>query len=190
MNEDIYRRSINTTGYGTKPRDAEEGVAGYTAPTWDDLHPYSRDGSDLIIVDEGTLVDDIEQYLRFLENKDVAELSLADIDTELIEDAARIEAELKARLDAMSEEDTLFAHAIQDWTLEELRKHEAERGYAHEQGSDESYLETVEVLETLLDQLVAEDEDARLIALTDVWREETLAELRTAKLQSYYELVA
>lgn len=148
------------------------------------------EGDDLAVYVEAPTLEEIqtliEQAEKYLEQQT---LSRERVDM-MLDDAEVTHRVLERRLDEMSETDKLYAEALQDWVLEDLRRKESERGEVYEQGSEESHRATVNTLEKLLMQLEDEKEDPRLIELAQVWRKETLAELSIARLRELYRLAA
>lgn len=108
----------------------------------------------------------------------------------LHQEAVTMRDELKQRLDELSEKDEARAHAIQDWTLAELEQRIAERGYDYAETDERTYHETVDVLDTLVDELKEDNEDKKLIALARAWRDEVSAELTVKQVESAYGLAA
>ncbi len=104
--------------------------------------------------------------------------------------AADLQGGLEQKLDAMKEQDRLFATAVQDWVIKELYRREIERGSEYEHTSEESYLETIDVIESLAIELEHDDEDPALIALAQTWRLETIAELSSERVKKLYALAA
>lgn len=171
---------------------------------------YSDDGSDLYIPDRNKEIGHAEELLNnavkrvedLTRANEYRELDPHDIDEKVLLDAHVAQEEFQRRLDEMSEQDQLFSGAIQDWTIEELGTREAERGYMYKQGSKDSYLETIAVLDQLMIELTDDQsgseikdvdmllENERLIEMVQMWRKETLAELTQVQLRELYDLAA
>lgn len=98
--------------------------------------------------------------------------------------------ELKERLDLLSEQDKLYAQAVQDWTMTELERRIEARGYDYDQSDERTYLETMNVLDNLVQELVKDGEDDKLIELASTWRSEVAAELTVHSIQDAYRLAA
>ena len=109
---------------------------------------------------------------------------------DLADEAEIMRDELKERLEALSEQDTLVAHAVQDWTMEELQRRIEARGFDYDQHDERSYLETMDVLDNLVQELTRDDEDEKLIELAATWREEVAAELTVHSVRDTYRLAA
>ncbi|HMS93335.1 MAG TPA: hypothetical protein PKD28_02990 [Candidatus Saccharibacteria bacterium] len=98
--------------------------------------------------------------------------------------------ELKERLDLLSEQDKLYAQAVQDWTMTELERRVEARGYDYDQSDERTYLETMDVLDNLVYELAKDEEDDKLIELASTWRSEVAAELTVHNIRDAYRLAA
>jgi len=150
--------------------------------------PYDLTGSDLYVADPEEMLPNIEEYLARLEEAvDTQRVSRTDIDESVQLEARLACDQYKARLDEMSQEDRRYARGLQGWVLQELKLRQDERGEAFEQGSNESYLETITVLDAVIAELETEKEDPKLIKLAEVWRSETQAELVVHKVEALHQ---
>lgn len=98
--------------------------------------------------------------------------------------------ELKERLELLSEQDKLYARAVQDWTMTALERRIEARGYDYDQSDVRTHLETIDVLDDLIDELSKDVEDEKLIVLASTWRNEVAAEVTMHTIQDAYRLAA
>lgn len=105
---------------------------------------------------------------------------------DLEHEAKLMRDDLKERLDELSEQDALFAHAVQDWTMTELERRIEVRGYDYDQSDERTYLETMDVLDGLIEELERDEEDEKLIRLATTWRQEVAAELTVSSVRDAY----
>lgn len=165
--------------------DSPDELNSYEAPL------YSLSGSDLDLESPEKVLSELETYLEWLRKKTESDhLTVRDIEVSLLEDAEYVQQEFQRRLDELSEQDVLFAGAVQDWVIAESRKREAARGQAYDLSSVDNYRETIAILDMLIAELQQDEEDTALIEIAKVWRQETHAELDLARLKHYYSLVA
>lgn len=95
--------------------------------------------------------------------------------------------ELKARFNALSKQDKLYAQAVQDWTLDEVKQRiEARGGQDYDQADERAYLVLIDVLNALVDELKNDGEDEKLVTLATTWREEIAAELTVHSVRDAY----
>lgn len=160
-----------------------------------ELSGYDPNGADLIVAPYSErLAYALElQRLAGLRNDRIgdgmkveAEGLLKDLEHE----AQLMREELKERLDLLSEQDKLYARAVQDWTMDELERRIEERGYDYDQSDERTYLETMDVLDDLMYELIDDEEDDKLIELASTWRSEVAAELTIHHIRDAYRLAA
>lgn len=94
----------------------------------------------------------------------------------------------------MAEIDKKYAHAIQDWVIDELKvRHPDYRDDRSDKTSEQllaDLLETIGVLDGLMVEFSEDDEDQRLIEMAQTWRLELMADVSAADLHRLYELAA
>ena len=157
-----------------------------------DQSGYDPDGSDLYVASYAErLAYALELQYRASLRKDrkgegmaaEAARSLMILETE----AQVAHEELRERLELLSEQDKLYAEAVQNWTLDELARRAEVRGKDYDQHDDAAYLEMIDVMDTMADQLIEEDEDEALIQLVTTWRDEVAAELTVRSIHEAYQ---
>lgn len=93
--------------------------------------------------------------------------------------------ELKERLELLSENDKLYAQAVQGWTMDEIKRRIEVRGYDFDQSDERVYAEMIDVLDEMVDELTEDNEDEKLITLASTWRQEVAAELTVHTIRDY-----
>ncbi len=166
---DLARRAMED-GFSTEPADRSNELEFDLTFNIEDVNPM-----------------DIDQYIENLSTEFPEASSLTLYDLEVADQAL---AQLESGLEILSNRDKQYAEAVQAWTLHSLAERELTRGYEIDHTSDDSYLETVEVLEELLKELEADNEDPRLIKIAQVWRTETLAEVSVSRIRKMFELAS
>lgn len=143
------------------------------------------DGSDLYVVSPDELIDQINEYLDSLRELEESGVYLSDraVDPEAVKRAREIKRQYEAQYAQMSEQDKLFAAAVQNWTIEEQRRREEARGFEFEHTSPESYSETITVLDELIAELEGDNEDEKLLELATTWRTELRSDLTIARIK-------
>jgi hypothetical protein len=176
--EDILLNQIANGDRGDRSYD--DGDGGY-----DELF-----GSDLYIASPTRQLEGLAARIDKIELSVVpGSLSIGYLD-DLRNHAVSIQQNLELQLNAMKVQDRVFATAIQDWVLKELSRRQADRGSEYEHTSEESYLETIDVIEHLATELEQDNEDPALISLAQTWRLETIAELSSERVKKLYVLAA
>ncbi len=178
------------------------GYGGDGRLTWADRDArYGTDGSDLYIASPGDrlerLVGDIQFLDKLLSDPNSRN---SPVDWQSLEDAAQeikmfYQTECQEMDDNMiAEHGSGYARAIQDWVMQELAaRYPNHQSSHHEEKPDElpvDLLATIDILDSLMVELTADDEDSRLLELASTWRMELLAELCQAKVQLLYRLAA
>lgn len=147
-----------------------------------DASGYDPNGADLFVASYADRLDyALERRRRADARDDRVGDGMAVEATRLLKDledeAVAAQAEWQERLDRLSEKDKLYAQAVQDWTMAELRRRVEDRGYDYDQHDEQAYLEMMDVLGQLVAELERDGEDDNLIELAATWRQEVAAEL-------------
>ena len=156
---------------------------------------YDPNGADLIIAPYSErLAYALELQRRAGERDDRIGDGMAIEATNLLKDleyeAQMACEELKERLALLSEQDRLYAQAVQDWTMDEIKRRIEVRGHDYDQADERAYLEMIDVLDTMVHELVEDNEDEKLITLATTWRQEVEAELTVHNVRDAYRLAA
>ena len=153
---------------------------------------YDPNGSDLIVAPYSErLAYALEMQHRAGERNDPVGDGMMAEATRLLRDLeyeAQVAAdELKERFNALSEQDKLYAQAVQDWTLDEVKQRiEARGGQDYDQADERASLELIDILDKLVDELKEDGEDEKLVTLATTWREEIAAELTVHSVRDAY----
>lgn len=206
----LYERGM---GYEFDPDDIEaalgNGTAGYTPPTWDELHPYAMDGSDLFIgvpssAELAKFDQEVVDYLARYNEGEVTyeELPPVDVVKAVLADTQMIYEEYDRQLKEMQVVDKQFAAGLSTWvTTERSQRAEKRGGKVYAADSPEAHEETINILDDLLLEIKQEEhgmdieavlssENARLKEMIQTWREETFAQMTMDRLHELYRLVA
>lgn len=156
---------------------------------------YDPNGADLIIAPYSErLAYALELQRRAGERDDRIGDGMAIEATNLLKDleyeAQMACEELKERLALLSEQDRLYAQAVQDWTMDEIKRRIEVRGHDYDRADERAYLEMIDVLDTMVHELVEDNEDEKLITLATTWRQEVEAELTVHNVRDAYRLAA
>lgn len=156
-------------------------------PAWhpeiDDMpecHMDDLDGSELMISSSSEMLERIDEYINavaMLQREYGAALSPDLIDQGAIAMVQEISSSARNERRMMSEKDALYAQAVQDWVIAELRQRQEARGYEYEHTSPESYAEALGVISELKQELLQDHEDPKLIAFVSTWHTEIHADL-------------
>lgn len=143
-------------------------------------HLDDLDGSELMIGSSSEMLEQIDWYMKAvaaLQHKYGAVLSPDLIDQRAIAMVQEISSSARNERRMMSEKDALYAQAVQDWVIAELRQRQEARGYEYEHTSPESYAEALGVISELKQELLQDHEDPKLIAFVSTWHTEIHADL-------------
>ena len=156
---------------------------------------YDPNGADLFVAPySDRLAYALELQRRAGERTDRVGDGMATEATNLLKDleyeAQMACEELQERLELLSEQDKLYAQAVQDWAMDEIKRRVDERGHDYDQSDERAYLEMMDVLGTMVHELVEDNEDEKLITLAVTWREEVAAELTVHNVRDAYRLAA
>lgn len=163
----------------------------------DDRFGHDPEGGDLVVEPYHKRLAaaiDWAAELKLAENDPSADQLDINFKGELIKFFNRLDVELKsnhelleARLEELSDEDRAIATALQDWVLQNLKMRAENRGHDHDPTSEDTYLETIDVLKDFEDKLEFDelesgvlavyDNKQHLLKLSEAWRYEAGAEL-------------
>ncbi len=160
-----------------------------------EMSGYDPNGSDLRVEpysDRLAYALEVQRLAGLREDRegDIMMLEATRMLQDLESEAQQMRDELKERLDELSEQDKLYAAAVQDWTVTELARRVEARGYDYDQSDERAYEETMEVLSQLVAELQQDEEDSKLIDLAATWRDEVAAELTVRNVREAYTLAA
>lgn len=150
-----------------------------------ECHLDDLDGSELMIGSSTEILKQVDEYMKAvaaLQHEYGAVLSPDLIDQRAIAIVQEISSLARNERSTMSEKDALYAQAVQDWVIVELRRRQSARGYEYEHTSPESYTEVLEVISELERELLQDHEDPKLIAYVSTWYTEVHADLMATSM--------